>query len=214
MERELGLRYGMNPHQAPARVFLEVGEAGSGAGGLPLTLLNAAPGFINLLDALTAWQLVLELDAALGLPAATSFKHTAPAGVAVGLPLGSELAQACRVADLELSPLASAYARARGADRQASFGDFAAFSRTVDLASARILSREVSDGVIAPDYEPEALAILQKKKRGSYLVLQIDPTWSPPALERRQVFGITFEQPRNEAAVTLGEIVTSRKDLP
>jgi phosphoribosylaminoimidazolecarboxamide formyltransferase/IMP cyclohydrolase len=211
MERELGLRYGMNPHQAPARVFL---ESGDGAEGLPLSVLNGAPGFINLLDALNAWQLVREVDAGLGLPAATSFKHTAPAGVAVGLPLGPELAQACRVADLELSPLGAAYARARGADRQASFGDFAAFSRTVDLAAARVLSREVSDGAIAPGYEPDALAVLQRKKGGRYLVLEIDPAWTPPALERRQVFGITFEQPRNDATVPLGEVVTSRKALP
>lgn len=210
MERELKLRYGMNPHQAPARVFL---DEGGEEGELPLTVLNGAPGFINLLDALTAWQLVRELDGALGLPAATSFKHTAPAGAAVGVPLNDALAQACRVADLELSPLASAYARARGADRQASFGDFAAFSRTVDVASARVLSREVSDGVIAPGYQPEALEILQKKKRGGYLVLQIDPAWSPPAVERRQVFGITFEQPRNDATVTLGDVVTARTDL-
>ena len=210
MARELGLRYGMNPHQAPARVFV---EPGAGEGGLPLTVLNGAPGFINLLDALNAWQLVREVDAALGLPAATSFKHTAPAGVAVGLPLSPELAQACRVADLELSPLAAAYARARGADRQASFGDFAAFSRTVDLAAARVLSREVSDGVIAPGYEPEALAVLRRKKGGSYLVMGIDPDWTPPSVERRQVFGITFEQPRNDATVTLGEVVTARTDL-
>ena len=210
MARELGLRYGMNPHQAPARVFLEPDAA---AGELPLTVLNGAPGFINLLDALNAWQLVREVDAALGLPAATSFKHTAPAGVAVGLPLSAELAQACRVADLELSALAAAYARARGADRQASFGDFAAFSRTVDLAAARVLSREVSDGVIAPGYEPEALAVLQRKKGGNYLVMGIDPDWTPPSVERRQVFGITFEQPRNDATVTLGEVVTSRKEL-
>jgi phosphoribosylaminoimidazolecarboxamide formyltransferase/IMP cyclohydrolase len=181
---------------------------------LPLTVLNGAPGFINLLDALNAWQLVRELDVALGLPAATSFKHTAPAGAAVGLPLSPELAQACRVADLELSSPAAAYARARGADRQASFGDFAAFSRTVDLAAARVLSREVSDGVIAPGYEPDALAVLRRKKGGSYLVMGIDPAWSPPALERREVFGITFEQPRNDATVTLGEPVTERRELP
>lgn len=211
MQGELGLRYGMNPHQAPARVFVEPNDEG---GALPLTVLNGAPGFINLLDALNAWQLVRELDAALDLPAATSFKHTAPAGAAVGLPLSPALAEAYRVAELELSPLASAYARARGADRQASFGDFAAFSRPVDLASARILSREVSDGVIAPGYEPDALDVLKKKKRGGYLVLQIDPDWRPPAVERRQVFGITFEQPRNDAEVTLGEIVTSRKEIP
>jgi len=210
MERELGLRYGMNPHQAPARVFLETDTNRA----LPLTVLNGAPGFINLLDALNAWQLVREVDAALDLPAATSFKHTAPAGVAVGLPLSPELAQACRVADLELSPLAAAYARARGADRQASFGDFAAFSRTVDLEAARVLSREVSDGVIAPGYDPDALAVLQRKKGGSYLVMGIDPEWTPPSVERRQVFGITFEQPRNDATVPLGEVVTSRKDLP
>jgi phosphoribosylaminoimidazolecarboxamide formyltransferase / IMP cyclohydrolase len=210
MERELRLRYGMNPHQAPARIFL---ESDVSEGALPLTILNGAPGFINLLDGLNAWQLVREVDAALDLPAATSFKHTAPAGVAVGLPLAPALAAACRVADLELSPLAAAYARARGADRQASFGDFAAFSRTVDLAAARVLAREVSDGVIAPGYEPDALAVLQRKKGGSYLVVGIDPTWTPPAVERRQVFGITFEQPRNDATVTLGEMVTRRQDL-
>jgi phosphoribosylaminoimidazolecarboxamide formyltransferase/IMP cyclohydrolase len=206
MQRELGLRYGMNPHQAPARVFVDDGA-------LPLTVLNGAPGFINLLDALNAWQLVREVDAALELPAAASFKHTAPAGAAIGLPLAPALAAACRVADLELSPLAAAYARARGADRQASFGDFAAFSRTVDLAAARVLAREVSDGVIAPDYDPDALAVLQRKKGGSYLVLGIDPTWTPAPVERRQVFGITFEQPRNDATVTLGETVTRRQDL-
>ena len=197
----------MPPHPAPARVFVSEGT-------LPLTVLNGAPGFINLLDALNAWQLVRELDAATDLPAATSFKHTAPAGVAVGLPLEPEIAQACRVADLELSPLAAAYARARGADRLASFGDFAAFSRPVDLAAARVLAREVSDGVIAPGYEPDVLAVLQRKKGGSYLVLGIDPAWTPAPLERRQVFGITFEQPRNDATVTLGETVTGRTALP
>jgi phosphoribosylaminoimidazolecarboxamide formyltransferase / IMP cyclohydrolase len=206
MERELGLRYGMNPHQAPARVFVQEGA-------LPISVLNGAPGFINLLDALNAWQLVREIDAATGLPASTSFKHTAPAGVAVGVPLDPALATACRVEDLELSPLAAAYARARGADRLASFGDFAAFSRPVDLAAARVLSREVSDGVIAPGYEPDALAVLQQKKRGRYLVLGIDPAWTPAPVEQRQVFGITFEQPRNDAAVSLGETVTSRTDL-
>jgi phosphoribosylaminoimidazolecarboxamide formyltransferase / IMP cyclohydrolase len=206
MERELGLRYGMNPHQAPARVFVQEGA-------LPISVLNGAPGFINLLDALNAWQLVREIDAATGLPASTSFKHTAPAGVAVGVPLDPALATACRVENLELSPLAAAYARARGADRLASFGDFAAFSRPVDLAAARVLSREVSDGVIAPGYEPDALAVLQQKKRGGYLVLGIDPAWTPAPVEQRQVFGITFEQPRNDAAVTLGETVTSRTDL-
>lgn len=207
MSQELGLRYGMNPHQAPARIYVTDGE-------LPLSVLNGAPGFINLLDALNAWQLVREVDAATGLPAATSFKHTAPAGVGLGLPLSPELAHACRVDDLELSPLADAYARARGADRLASFGDFAAFSRTVDLAAARVLSREVSDGVIAPGYDADALAVLQRKKSGKYLVLQIDPTWTPPATERREVFGITFEQPRNTATVTLGETVTRKTEIP
>ncbi|MCC7370931.1 MAG: phosphoribosylaminoimidazolecarboxamide formyltransferase [Chloroflexi bacterium] len=206
MSQELGLRYGMNPHQAPARIYVTDGE-------LPLSVLNGAPGFINLLDALNAWQLVREADAATGLPAATSFKHTAPAGVGLGLPLSPELAQACRVDDLELSPLADAYARARGADRLASFGDFAAFSRTVDLPAARILSREVSDGVIAPGYDADALAVLQRKKAGKYLVLQIDPDWTPPATERREVFGITFEQPRNTATVTLGETVTRKTEI-
>jgi len=207
MASELPLRYGMNPHQAPARVFVTEGA-------LPLSVLNGAPGFINLLDALNAWQLVRELDGALGLPAATSFKHTAPAGAAVGVPLSPTLAEAARVADLELSGLAAAYARARSADRQASFGDFAALSRPVDLSAARVLAREVSDGVIAPSYEPDALALLQKKKRGSYLVLAIDPAWTPPAAERREVFGITFEQARNDATVTVGEVVTSRTALP
>ena len=207
MSRELRLRYGMNPHQAPARIFVEAGD-------LPVTVLNGAPGCINLLDALNAWQLVREVHAAADLPAATSFKHTAPAGVGLGLPLSPELAQACRADDLDLSPLASAYARARGADRLASFGDFAAFSRTVDLPAARMLAREVSDGVIAPGYDADALAVLQRKKAGKYLVLGIDPAWTPPVLERRQVFGITFEQPRNDAPVTLGETVTARTELP
>ena len=207
MTHELPLRYGMNPHQAPARVFVPDGD-------LPLTVLNGAPGFINLLDALNAWQLVRELTAATGLPAATSFKHTAPAGAALGLPLSPDLARACRADGVDLSPVAAAYVRARGADRQASFGDLAAFSTTVDLPAARFLSREVSDGVIAPAYEPDALAVLQRKKGGRYLVLAIDPTWTPPAVERRELFGITFEQPRNDAAVTLGEVVTRRQDLP
>lgn len=207
MQRELGLRYGMNPHQAPARVFVQDGT-------LPISVLNGAPGFINLLDALTAWQLVREVAQATGLPTAASFKHTAPAGVAVGLPLSPELAEAVRAADLELSPVGAAYARARGADRQASFGDFAAFSTTVDLSAARMLAREVSDGVIAPGYDADALAVLQKKKGGKYLVLGIDPAFSPPATERREVFGITFEQPRNDATVTMGEVVTARTDLP
>jgi phosphoribosylaminoimidazolecarboxamide formyltransferase / IMP cyclohydrolase len=202
MSQELRLRYGMNPHQAPARISVPAGE-------LPLTVLNGAPGFINVLDALNGWQLVREADAATALPAATSFKHTAPAGVGLGLPLETGLAQACRV-----SELGAAYARARGADRLASFGDFAAFSRRVDLAAARVLAREVSDGVIAPGYDDDALAVLKRKKAGKYLVLEIDPAWTPPALEHREVFGITFEQPRNDAPVTLGETVTAKTELP
>ncbi len=205
--QDLTLRYGMNPHQAPARAWVADGA-------LPLTVLNGAPGYINLLDALNAWQLVRELAAATDLAAAASFKHTAPAGAAVGLPLPTPLAQACRVADLDLSPLAAAYARARGADRLASFGDPAALSAPVDLATAHLLAREVSDGVIAPGYAAEALAVLRRKKAGRYLVLAIDPAWQPPPVERRDVFGITLEQRRNDAPIALGRVVTRRRDLP
>ncbi len=204
---ELSLRYGLNPHQQPARAWVD-------GANLPLAVLGGQPGYINLLDALMSWQLVRELRARLGLPAAASFKHVTPAGAALGRPLQPELAAACRVSAEGLSPLASAYARARGADRMASFGDFAAFSDPVDLASAEILAREVSDGVVAPGYDPEALERLRAKKGGRYLILQVDQAWVPPALEQRQVFGVWLAQPRNDAVVQLGELVTARRDLP
>ncbi len=208
-EKELILRYGCNPHQKPARVFAKQGQ-------LPFSVLNGAPGYINLLDALNAWQLVKELKGILQLPAAASFKHVSPAGAAIGLPLSEEVKQACGVEDLELSPLANAYARARGADRLCSFGDFAALSDIVDLPTAQILSREVSDGVIAPGYEPEALALLKKKRQGSYLVIEIDPTYEPEERETREVFGVSFEQKRNTVIPgydLFGDIQTKQKEL-
>jgi phosphoribosylaminoimidazolecarboxamide formyltransferase/IMP cyclohydrolase len=210
MAHELPLRYGMNPHQTPARVYVKSGE-------LPLTVLNGAPGYINLLDALNAWQLVRELRAALDLPAAASFKHVSPSGAAVATPLNDRLRKAYFVEDLELSPLATAYARARGADRMSSFGDFAALSDPVDLPTAQLLAREVSDGVIAPGYAAEALEVLKQKKGGKYVILQIDPNYTPPPMESREVFGITFEQRRHDRTVTpqdLTNIVTANKDLP
>lgn len=210
MNTELTLRYGCNPHQTPAKVYRKSGP-------LPFTVLNGAPGYINLLDALNSWQLVKELRQALQLPAAASFKHTSPAGAAVGLPLNDTLKKAYAVEDLELSPLACAYARARGADRLASFGDWAALSDIVDLPTARLLSREVSDGVIAPGYEPEALELLRKKQKGRYIVLQMDQDYEPEEIETREVFGITFEQKRNIALVNtamLEQIPTEHKDLP
>jgi phosphoribosylaminoimidazolecarboxamide formyltransferase / IMP cyclohydrolase len=208
-EKELVLRYGCNPHQKPAKVSMKEGT-------LPFTVLNGAPGYINLLDALNAWQLVKELKSVLQRPAAASFKHVSPAGAAIGLPLSETLKQAYGVEDLELSPLAGAYARARGADRLCSFGDLAALSDVVDLPTARILSREVSDGVIAPGYEPEALALLKKKRQGSYLVIQIDPEYEPEEQETREVFGVTFEQKRNTIVPgydLLGNIQTQQKEL-
>jgi len=204
---ELPLRYGLNPHQAPARAYVEDGR-------LPIRVLNGAPGYINLLDALHAWPLVRDLRAETGLPAAASFKHTAPAGTALGLPLPADLAAACRVEDLALSPLACAYARARGADRMASFGDFAALSDPVDEPTAHILAREVSDGVIAPGYAPEALERLRAKKGGAYLVLEVDPDYTPPPVEHREVFGITLEQARSDMAVPLGTPVTRNVEIP
>jgi AICAR transformylase/IMP cyclohydrolase PurH len=211
MSKQIELRYGINPQQAPARVFVEKGE-------LPIQVLNSAPGYINLLDALNAWQLVRELQAALGFPAAASFKHVSPSGAAVAaVPLTPELREAYAVADLDLSPLAEAYARARGVDRMSSFGDWAALSDTVDLPTARILRREVSDGVIAPGYEPEALEMLRRKKDGKYVVLQMDPGYTPPELESRDVFGIRFEQHRHARLATrddLNKVVTARKTLP
>ena len=190
----------MNPHQRPARVWLD------GGADLPLTVLNGTPGYINLLDALNAWQLVRELRQALALPAAASFKHASPAGAAVGLPLTADLRRCYFTGDLELSPLAAAYARARGADRVSSFGDWAALSDVVDLPTAELLRREVSDGVIAPGYEPAALELLRAKKGGAYRVLQIDPAYEPPALEKRQLFGLTLAQGRNTAVPAPGDL--------
>lgn len=207
---ELRLRYGCNPHQAPARVFTAERP-------LPLRVLSGAPGYINLLDACNAWQLVRELRAALELPAATSFKHVSPAGAAVAVPMSEAVKRASFVSDLELSPLATAYARARGADRLCSFGDWAALSDVVDVPTANVLKREVSDGVIAPGYEPAALEILRSKRNGTYCVLEIDPRWEAPETETREVFGITFEQRRNRVIPGpehLAEVVTKNRDLP
>lgn len=191
--KELELKYGCNPNQKPSRIFVTEGE-------LPIEVLNGRPGYINFLDALNSWQLVKELKEATGMPAAASFKHVSPAGAAIGLPLSDTLKKIYFVDDVEfeLTPLASAYARARGADRMCSYGDFCALSDTCDEATARLINREVSDGVIAPDYTPEALEILKKKRKGNYNVIKIDPTYKPTPIERKQVFGITFEQGRNE----------------
>ena len=191
--KELALKYGCNPNQKPSRIFMEEGE-------LPLEVLNGRPGYINFLDALNSWQLVKELKAATGLASAASFKHVSPAGAAVGLPLSDTLKKVYFVDDIEgeLSPIASAYARARGADRMSSYGDFVALSDTCDAQTAMLLKREVSDGVIAPGYTDEALDILKAKRKGTYNVIQIDPDYTPAPVERKQVFGITFEQGRNE----------------
>lgn len=191
--KELALKYGCNPNQKPSRIYMEEGE-------LPITVLSGRPGYINFLDALNSWQLVKELKAATGLPAAASFKHVSPAGAAVGLPLSETLKKIYFVddVDFELTPLASAYARARGADRMCSYGDFCALSDTCDKETALLIKREVSDGVIAPDYTPEALEILKAKRKGTYNVIKIDPDYLPAPIERKQVFGITFEQGRNE----------------
>ena len=211
MSSSLPLRYGTNPQQAPARVFMK------NDADLPITVLGGSPGYINLLDALNAWQLVRELKSALSLPAAASFKHVSPAGAAVAVPLSDTLKKTYFVDDLELSPLATAYARARGADRLCSFGDFIALSDTVDVPTAKLIAREVSDGVIAPAYEPEALEILKNKKQGKYAVVQIDPAYEPTSVETREVFGVTFEQHHHDRLVTLSDftnIVTAKKDLP
>ena len=191
--KELALKYGCNPNQKPSRIFMTEGE-------LPLEVLNGRPGYINFLDALNSWQLVRELKAATGLPSAASFKHVSPAGAAVGLPLSDTLRRIYFVDDIEgeMSPIACAYARARGADRMSSYGDFVALSDTCDAMTATLLKREVSDGVIAPGYTPEALEILRAKRKGTYNVIQIDPDYRPEPIERKQVFGITFEQGRNE----------------
>lgn len=191
--KEIQLKYGCNPNQKPSRIFIENGE-------LPVTVLNGRPGYINFLDALNSWQLVKELKEATGLPAAASFKHVSPAGAAVGLPLSDTLKKIYFVdgAGVELSPIACAYARARGADRMSSYGDFIALSDTCDAATATLIKSEVSDGIIAPDYTPEALEILKSKRKGTYNVISIDPEYRPEPVERKQVFGITFEQGRNE----------------
>ena len=208
---ELELKYGCNPNQKPSRIYMEDGSE------LPIKVLNGRPGYINFLDAFNGWQLVSELKKATGLPAATSFKHVSPAGAAVGLPLSDTLAKIYWVDDLgELSPLASAYARARGADRMSSFGDFISLSDVCDVDTAKLIKREVSDGVIAPGYDPEALEILKAKKKGNYNVIQIDPDYVPAPIEHKQVFGVTFEQGRNELKIDddfFSNIVTENKEL-
>ncbi|MBB5264376.1 phosphoribosylaminoimidazolecarboxamide formyltransferase/IMP cyclohydrolase [Catenibacillus scindens] len=209
--KELELKYGCNPNQKPSRIYMNEGE-------LPITVLNGKPGYINFLDAFNGWQLVRELKQATGLPAATSFKHVSPAGAAVGLPLTDVERKIYWVDDMgELTPMASAYARARGADRMSSFGDFISLSDVCDVATAKLVKREVSDGIIAPGYEPEALEILKSKKKGNYNVIQIDPNFRPNPVEHKEVFGITFEQGRNELKIDkdmLTNIVTENKDLP
>lgn len=210
--KEIELKYGCNPNQKPSRIYMEDGRE------LPVTVLNGRPGYINFLDAFNGWQLVKELKEATGLPAATSFKHVSPAGAAVGLPLDETLAKIYWVDDLgELSPLACAYARARGADRMSSFGDFIALSDVCDADTARLIKREVSDGCIAPGYTPEALELLRAKKGGNYNVIQMDSSYVPAPVEKKQVYGITFEQGRNELDVgggLLSDIVTANREIP
>ena len=211
MAKEMQLKYGCNPNQKPSRIFIEEGE-------LPIEVLNGKPGYINLLDAFNGWQLVRELKKATGLPAATSFKHVSPAGAAVGLPLSDTLAKIYWVDDLgELSPLACAYARARGADRMSSYGDFIALSDVCDVCTAKMIQREVSDGVIAPGYTDEALEILKSKRKGTYNIIKIDENYVPAPIEHKQVFGVTFEQGRNELDINnalLENIVTDNKVIP
>ena len=210
--KELELKYGCNPNQKPSKIYMEEGE-------LPIKVLSGRPGYINFLDAFNGWQLVSELKKATGLPAATSFKHVSPAGAAVGMPLSDVERKIYWVddMDIEFTPLANAYARARGADRMSSFGDFISLSDVCDVATAKIIKREVSDGVIAPGFEPEALAILKEKKKGNYNVIEIDPNYVPNPIERKQVFGITFEQGRNELNIDehfFDNIVTDNKEIP
>ena len=208
--KELELKYGCNPNQKPSRVYMKSGE-------LPFKVLNGKPGYINLLDAMNSWQLVQELKEATGLPAAASFKHVSPAGAAVAVPLSDALKQAYFVEGIELSPVATAYIRARGADRMSSYGDFVALSDPCDAQTASFLQREVSDGIIAPAYSEAALEILKTKRKGSYLVIQMDPSYVPADKETKTVFGVTFEQKRNDVAITedcLKDIVTKNKDLP
>nr|WP_293555361.1 phosphoribosylaminoimidazolecarboxamide formyltransferase [Phascolarctobacterium sp.] len=209
--KELALKYGCNPNQGSARIYM-----GNGAE-LPIEVLNGRPGYINFLDAFNSWQLVKELKEATGLPAAASFKHVSPAGAAVGLPLSDTLKKIYYVDDLELSPLANAYARARGADRMSSYGDFVALSDVCDVQTAKMLAREVSDGVIAPGYTEEALTVLKGKRKGTYNIIKIDPAYQPELLEHKQVYGITFEQERNEAKITaelLEKRPTVNKEIP
>lgn len=209
--KELELKYGCNPNQKPSRIFMEEGE-------LPIRVLNGKPGYINFLDAFNGWQLVKELKKATGLPAAASFKHVSPAGAAVGLPLSEVEAKIYWVDDLgDLSPLACAYARARGADRMSSYGDFISLSDVCDVSAAKIIKREFSDGIIAPGYEPEALELLKEKKKGNYAIIEIDPDYVPKELERKEVFGITFEQGRNELVIDdefFSNVVTQVKEIP
>ena len=209
--QEYELKYGCNPNQKPSKIYMENGE-------LPIKVLCGKPGYINFLDAFNGWQLVRELKRATGLPAATSFKHVSPAGAAVGLPLDETLAKIYWVDDMgELSPLACAYARARGADRMSSFGDFISLSDVCDVATAKLIKREVSDGVIAPGYEPEALELLKQKKKGNYAIIEIDPNYVPAPLEHKEVFGITFEQGRNELKIDdefFSNVVTDNKEIP
>ena len=209
--KELELKYGCNPNQKPSRIYRKEGE-------LPIKVLNGKPGYINFLDALNGWQLVSELKKATGLPAATSFKHVSPAGAAVGLPLSEVESKIYWVDDLgELSPLAAAYARARGADRMSSYGDFIALSDVCDVSAAKLIKREFSDGIIAPGYEPEALELLKEKKKGAYAIIEIDPSYVPEQIEHKEVYGITFEQGRNELNIDkdfFNNIVTENKELP
>ena len=211
MANELMLKYGCNPNQKPSRIFMKEG------GELPITILNGKPGFINFLDAFNSWQLVCELKAATGLPSAASFKHVSPAGAAVAVPMSDTLKKIYFVDDLELSPLANAYARARGADRMSSYGDWIALSEPCDVPTAKLIAREVSDGVIAPGYEPEALQVLKGKRKGNYNIVQIDPAYRPAPVEHKDVFGVTFEQGRNELKIDeslLENVVTENQTLP
>ena len=208
--KEFTLKYGCNPNQSPARIFVENGE-------LPVEVLNGRPGYINFLDAFNSWQLVKELKAALGLPAAASFKHASPAGAAVGLPLSDTLRKIYFTGDGELSPLACAYARARGADRMSSFGDWIALSDVCDLSTAKLIQHEVSDGVIAPGYDGDALEVLKSKRKGNYNIVKIDPGYVPPKTEVKQVFGVSFEQGRNDLEISeklLENVVTANKEFP
>ncbi len=210
MAKELELKYGCNPNQKPSRIFMEQGE-------LPITVLNGKPGYINFLDAFNSWQLVCELKAATGLPAAASFKHVSPAGAAVAVPMSETLKKIYFVDDLELSPLATAYARARGADRMSSYGDFIALSDVCDVQTARLIQREVSDGIIAPGYDADALEVLRSKRKGTYNIIQIDPAYVPDPIERKQCFGITFEQGRNDLKIDaslLQKVVTENQNIP